>query len=60
MKTKKLKKMSLNKRAISKLSQESIVGGNTTVIIILPPKTTLCSDWCADTKDDYTCWCTVA
>ena len=59
MKSKKLKKMSLNKKSISSLTMENVKGGETT-IIKMPPETTFCSTWCADTRDDYTCWCTVA
>ncbi|MBC8754990.1 hypothetical protein H2O64_09930 [Kordia sp. YSTF-M3] len=60
MKSKSLKKMSLNKRSISALMQDEVTGGKTTVIINVPPPTTFCTTWCADTVDDYSCQCTIA
>ncbi|WP_298421269.1 hypothetical protein [uncultured Kordia sp.] len=60
MKSKNLKKIKLNKKVISVLAQEKVSGGNTT-IIKLPPHTTFCSTWCANTIDDNTCgYCTIA
>ncbi len=60
MKTKKLKKIQLNKRAISNLSKNEVTGGNTTTINTFK-SITVCSLCCADTIDDYTCtFCTIA
>lgn len=63
MKSKKFKKIALNKRVISTLSLGSVKGGKTTVeppIGTIDP-TTFQSSYCADTRNDYTCgYCTVA
>ncbi|WP_420573457.1 hypothetical protein [Kordia sp.] len=65
MKNKRSKKMSLNKRAISNLTKESLTGGITTTntTTIDPFRTiTVLSGCCANTIDDYTCdrFCTIA
>lgn len=59
MKSKKLKKMALNKKSISSLTMDEVKGGKTTIIKV-PPPTTFCSTWCADTVNDYSCRCTIA
>ncbi|AXG71266.1 hypothetical protein KORDIASMS9_03523 [Kordia sp. SMS9] len=63
MKSEKLKKIQLNKRAISNLSENRVTGGNPTFTTTLDTfqSITVCSLCCADTIDDHTCTlCTIA
>ena len=59
MKSKNAKKISLNKRSISSFAQEEVKGGRTTIITPIDTKT-FQSSYCANTRDDYSCQCTVA
>jgi len=58
MKSKNSKKIALNKRSISTLTLENVKGGRTTFEPIDPK--TFQSSYCANTRDDYSCQCTVA
>jgi hypothetical protein len=62
MKSKSLKKIKLNKRSISTLSQEAATGGTLSVNHTTTFRTiTVCSSCCANTIDDHTCgYCTIA
>ncbi|WP_430408410.1 hypothetical protein [Kordia sp.] len=61
MKSKHLKKITLNKRSISTLTLGNVKGGATTFEPIKIDTATFQSSYCADTREDYTCgYCTVA